>query len=164
MVIEVTCPFPGCDHVSRNDDAAIVVVKIHGLTHSIHAAATPGGKMEKLKRPTISLAGMPETWAYFETRWGEYRDGTHLRGDDIVVQLLECCDDELRRDLTRSNRGSMVGCTEVNVLAAIKALAVRSENIMVARYALHDMRQGREEQIRSYYARIKGEADTWYRG
>ena len=31
---------------------------------------------------------------------------------------------------------------------------------MVARYALHDMRQGREEQIRSFYARIKGQADT----
>ena len=38
----------------------------------------------------------------------------------------------------------MVGDTEENVLAAMKALAVRSENIMVARYALHDMRQGRE--------------------
>ena len=54
----------------------------------------------------------------------------------------------------------MVGDTEVNVLAAMKAHAVRSENIMVARYALHDMRQGREEQIRSFYARIKGQADT----
>ena len=64
------------------------------------------------------------------------------------------------RDLTRSNGGSMVGDTEVNVLAAMKALAVRGENIMVARYALHDMRQGREEQIRSFYARIKGQADT----
>ena len=50
----------------------------------------------------------------------------------------------------------MVGGTEVNLLAAIKALAVRSENIMVA----HDMRQGCEEQIRSFYARIKGQADT----
>ena len=160
MEIEVACPFPGCDHVSRHDDAAIVVelLKIHGLTHS--AAATPGGNMNKLKRPTVSLAGRSETWSYFETRWGEYRDGTRLRGDDIVVQLLECCDDDLRRDLTRSNGGSMVGDTEVNVLAAMKALAVRSENIMVARYALHDMRQGREEQIRSFYARIKGQADT----
>ena len=160
MEIEVACPFPGCDHVSRHDDAAIVVelLKIHGLTHS--AAATPGGNRNKLKRPTVSLAGTSETWSYFETRWGEYRDGTRLRGDDIVVQLLECCNDDLRRDLTRSNGGSMVGDTEVNVLAAMKALAVRSENIMVARYALHDMRQGREEQIRSFYARIKGQADT----
>ena len=160
MEIEVACPFPGCDHVSRHDDAAIVVelLKIHGLTHS--AAATPGGNMNKLKRPTVSLAGTSETWSYLETRWGEYRDGTRLREDDIVVQLLECCDDDLRRDLTRSNGGSMVGYTEVNVLAAMKALAVRSENIMVARYALHDMHQGREEQIRSFYARIKGQADT----
>ena len=158
MVVEVTCPFPECGHVSRHEDAAIVVelLKIHGLAHSIHAVATSGGKMEKLKRPTVSLAGTSETWAYFETRWGEYRDGTRLRGDDIVVQLLECCDDELRRDLTRS----MVGGTEATVLAAMKALAVRSENVMVARYALHDMRQGREEQIRSFYARIKGQADT----
>ena len=34
-------------------------------------------------------------------------------------------------------RFHMVRGTEVNVLAAMKALAVRSENIMVARYALH---------------------------
>ena len=61
----------------------------------------------KLKCPTISLARTSETWAYFETRWGEYRDGTRLQGDNIVVQLLECCDDELRRDLTRSNGGSI---------------------------------------------------------
>ena len=116
--------------------------------------------MNKLKRPTVALAGTSETWSYFETRWGEYRDGTRLRGDDVVIQLLECCDDELRRDLTRSNGVSMVGDNEVNVLAAMRALAVRSENIMVARYSLHDMRQGREEQIRSFYARIKGQADT----
>ncbi len=37
---------------------------------------------------------------------------------------------------------------------------MRSENIMVARYALHDMSQVRQEQIRSFYARIKGQADT----
>ena len=74
MVVQVTCPFPGCGHVSQNDDASIVIelLKIHGLTHTIDAAATSGGKMEKLKRPTISLAGTSETWAYFETRWGEY--------------------------------------------------------------------------------------------
>ena len=64
MEIEVACPFPGCDHVSRHDDAAIVVelLKIHGLTHS--AAATPGGNMNKLKRPTVSLAGTSETWSH----------------------------------------------------------------------------------------------------
>ena len=69
MVVQATCPFPGCGHVSQNDDASIVVelLKIHGLTHTIEAAATSGGKMEKLKRPTISLAGTSETWAYFET-------------------------------------------------------------------------------------------------
>ena len=71
MDIEVACPFPGCDHVYRHDDAAIVVelLTIHGMTHS--AAATPGGNIN-------------------ETRWGESRDGTRLRGDDIVVQYFWC--------------------------------------------------------------------------
>ena len=37
---------------------------------------------------------------------------------------------------------------------------MRNENIMVARYGLLVMRLGREEQIRSFYARIKCQADT----
>ena len=78
-----------------DDNAAIVVElpKIHGLTHTNHAAATT---CDDELRP-------------------------------------ECCDDELRPDLTRSNGVSMVGGTEVNVFAAMKARVVPSENIMVAR-------------------------------
>ena len=28
--------------------------------------------------------------------WNEYREGTELTGADVVAQLLECCDDDLR--------------------------------------------------------------------
>jgi hypothetical protein len=60
-----------------------------------------------------------------------------IAGRDKVVQLIECCDEQLRKDLTRSAGGSLTNKTEQEVLAAIKKLAVREENTMVARVTLH---------------------------
>ena len=66
---------------------------------------------------------------------------TKLSGTDRVIQLLECCDDQLRRDLTRNAGGTLTGKTEVKVLAAMKILAVREENVMVARVMQHNMKR-----------------------
>ena len=44
------------------------------------------------------------------------------------------------------------------VMAAIKRLAVREENTMVARVQLHNMRQARDETICSFGARLQGQA------
>ena len=57
-------------------------------------------------------------------------------------------------------RGTLAGETEEDVLAAIKALAVREENVMVARVALHHMKQDRDEPIRAFAARLKGQASV----
>ena len=116
--------------------------------------------MEKLRRPSIALSGTAETWSYFLTRWGEYKRGTKLIGSDVVTQLLECCEEDLRKDLTRAAGKSLVDSDEKDVLSAIRALSVHAENIMVARVALSNMRQGHEEPIRSFHARLKGQAGT----
>ena len=50
------------------------------------------------------------------------------------------------------------GRQKLKVLAAIKALAVREENVMVARVTLHNMKQDRDEPIRSFGARLRGQA------
>ena len=65
---------------------------------------------------------------------------TKLSSTDRVIQLLECCDDQLRRDLTQNAGGTLTGKMENEVLAAMKTLAVREENIMVARVTLHNMK------------------------
>ena len=157
------CPIVGCEfETAEAEDGAIIaaLLNLHASSHaaSTHAAAAQATRAEKLKRPTISSAGSSEEWAYFETRWDEYRRGTKLTGGDVVVQLLECCSDELRKDLIRAAGGSLSGKPEQDVLTAIKMLAVRKENTMVARAALHNMRQDRDEAIRSFGARIKGQA------
>ena len=97
---------------------------------------------------------------YFQSRWGDYTKATKLVGPDRVLQLLECCDEQLRRDLTRNAGGTLAGGTEEEVLAAMKALAVREENVMVARVALHHMKQDRDEPIRAFAARLKGQASV----
>ena len=78
----------------------------------------------------------------------------------MVIQLLECCSEDLRWDLTRKAGGSLFNKEEKDVLKAIKALAVRQESSMVARLKLHNMKQVRDEPIRSFSAKVIGQAAT----
>lgn len=70
----------------------------------------------------------------------------HIEGKEKVIQLLECCDEQLGEDLTQNAGGSLASRSTEEVLEAIKKLAVREENAMVARVQLHKMRQGRDNQ------------------
>ena len=153
----IKCPIPDCDFETDDVDAVIVAALLttHATTHSTNHVST---KVEKVKRPTVSLAGTSEDWAYFLSRWKDYTDATKITGKDLIVQLLECCDETLRKDLTRTAGGSLTNKTEAEVLAAIKVLAVREVNTMVARVTLHNMRQDRDETIRSFGARARGQA------
>ena len=66
-----------------------------------------------------------------------------------MIQLLEC-DENLRKDITRNAGGSLANKTVDYVLEAVKKLAVREQNAMVARVQLSDMRQDRDEAICSF--------------
>ncbi len=88
----------------------------------------------------------------------DYVEATKVEGKDKVIQLLECCDEQLRKDLTRNAGGSLTNKSTEEVMEAIKKLAVRDENTMVARVHLHNMRQDRDETIRSFSARLRGQA------
>ena len=78
---------------------------------------------------------------------------TRLEGTDRVILLLECCDKQLRKDLTRNAGGTLTEMDEEEVLNAIKTLAIREENTMVARVVLHNMRQECDEPIHAFGAR-----------
>ena len=105
--------------------------------------------MEKVRRSTISLSGTNEDWFYFLSRWEDYKVATKLQSAECITQLLECCEEQLRRDLTRSVGGKLSNKTETELLAAMKCLAVREENLMVAPLNLNNMRQDRDEPVRS---------------
>ena len=160
------CPFLDCTFETDDvqDSLAAVLISVHSAgTHTVAAPSTGGNvaaKVEKVRRPTISTAGWSysKDWSYFLTRWQDYVDATKITGKDKVVQLLECCDEQLRKDLTRNTGGSLTTKPIEDVMSAIRKLAVREENTMVARVQLHNMHQDRDETVRSFCARLHGQA------
>ena len=68
----------------------------------------------------------------------------------MVIQLLECKEEQLRKDLKKNASSSLTNKSMDEEMAAIKKLAVREENTMVARVQLHNMCQDRDETIHSF--------------
>ena len=121
----VECSFPDFSYITDDlsPDLVLKLLDIHAGSHRVPQQPTP--KIDRARRATISPAGTSEEWQYFLTRWGEYASATKISGTDIVMQLLECCDDQLRKDLTRAAGGSLTSQSEGYVLHAMKRLAVR---------------------------------------
>ena len=158
----VKCPIEGCEYETPDVDPVIAAALIttHATSHQAPSQPTQAARVEKVKRPSISSAGTTEDWLYFKSRWGDYVKATKLEGTDRVIQLLECCDEQLRKDLTRNAGGTLTEMTEDQVFKAMKTLAIREENTMVARVTLHNMRQGRDEPVRAFGARLRGQASV----
>ena len=158
----IQCPVEGCGYETPDVEAVLTAALItaHATTHGPSHSATPSARAEKVKRPSISSAGTTEDWQYFKSRWSDYVKATKLDGTDKIIQLLECCDEQLRKDLTRNAGGTLTGMMEDEVFAAMRNLAVREENTMVARVTLHNMKQDRDEPVRAYGARLRGQASV----
>ena len=157
----VRCPFPGCTYstpVGMEPAVTAVVLSTHALSHTGAAKAKPA----PIKRPEITSGGTTENWSYFLTRWKAYSGAVQLSGQDVTIQLLECCDGKLWRDITRNAVGptKLEDMTEEGLLGAMRSLAVREENPKVARVALSRMVQDRGEPIRAFAARLRGQAEV----
>ena len=157
----VRCPFPDCTVSTPAElDPAIaaVVLSTHAMVHSRPVKAKPA----PVKRPEVSSGGTTEGWSYFLSRWRSYSQAVELSARDTTIQLLECCDQKLRRDVTRNCVGPLPieDLSEENLLKAIRTLAVREENPKVARVALSRMMQDRGEPIRAFAARLCGQAEV----
>ena len=164
LPVDVKCPVDSCEYRPNVSDAtlAATLLTIHAQSQHVampapsHAAGATA-KVEKISRPTVDEGISLEDWLYFEQRWQEYKDATRVAGLDLIYQLLDCCNpDGLRKNLVRVHRDTLASCNEYELLANIKKLAVRTENAMVARDILSNMRQDRDEPVRAYSARLKG--------
>ncbi|GFO16879.1 hypothetical protein PoB_004338400 [Plakobranchus ocellatus] len=76
-----------------------------------------------------------------------------------MFQLLECYDEALRKDLTRSFR-NLTSYDEPTLLVHIKSLAVGQKNVMVAPLQLQQRTQDRDEPVRVFSACLKGQANV----
>ena len=159
----IVCPVPNCTYVTDDVDAMIAVALLN--TRAIIQVPTPSmnaaaAKVERVKRPTVTSAGSSEEWDYFLVRRRDYVEATKVTGKDRTIQLLECCDVQLRKDLTRSigMDHTLTVHPEEEILTLVRRFVVKEENTMVARVALHNMHQDRDETVRCFSARIRGQA------
>ena len=164
MTERIPCSAPDCAVTFQSDlapAALTILLEIHARTAHPPTAApqvnTPSTKAEKVRRPTIAAAGSSEEWLYFCQRWSEYKAATKLTRDDIVYQLLECTEEALRRDINRAY-GTITNETEEEALRLIKLFAVKAENVLVNRVQLQNIQQDRDETVRSFSAKLKGQA------
>ena len=148
------CPTPW--DATLASDVLSNLIQLHARTaQPADAGTTSTSKLEKVKQPTIDSGGTNEDWQYFNQRWSEYKSATRLSGPDVIYQLLECCEESLRKDLTRTY-GTLISSTEQVVLNFIKLCAVRAENILVARVQFGQIRKDRYEPVRAFAARLRG--------
>ena len=152
------CDFAGCDYVTGDFPSAAVgaILNNHTATHTNFSTSA---KVEKVRRPTITSGITSQQWIYFQSKWVEYRDATKIKGRELIIQLIECCDEALQVNLFRIN-GSQKDDPEATVIATIRKLAVHDENIMISRATLSNMKQDRDEPVRHYVARLQGQAAT----
>ena len=123
----IDCPITDCEYATPDVDpiVAAALITTHATIHNATASPAAIAKVEKVKRPTISSAGTSEDWTYFLSRWTDYVEATKVSGKDKVIQLLECCDEHLRKDLARTAGGTLTDKSEAEVITVMKTLAVR---------------------------------------
>ena len=153
-VTTYTCEYDDCNHEFKTEtlEQYITLLKLHvDARHKQHAASA---KAEKAKRPELTADVSDEDWAYFSSRWTQYKKATGLTGEDIVTQLLECCNEQLRRDHHRTFSGAETNDEEI-VLAQLKQIAVSKRNLAVSRVQLGTLKQDRGEPVRKFAGRVK---------
>ena len=155
-----TCEFEGCNWKleTENLEHYISLLKIH--VEAMHKQQRVSAKAEKAKRPELASEVSEEDWSYFTSRWEYYKKACGLTAEDTVTQLLECCNEGLRRDHHRTFSGANEVNDENAVLAQLKQIAVSKRNITVNRVKLGTLNQDRGETVRKFAGRVKSLASV----
>ena len=155
------CEFSDCQWVQNTDnlETFATLYKIHVSAVHRQPTASSNAKAEKAKRPELSSDVSDEDWAYFTSRWEHYKKAANVTGDDVVTQLMECCNEQLRREHHRTFSGA--GATSENdILAELKQISVSKKNKAVNRVKLGQMKQDRGEPIRKFSGRVRSLASV----
>ena len=128
MADSLECEHDSCSWKSAKG-ALSDVVKLYEIQFRVkHSSSQSASKPEKAKRPELAAEMSDEDWAYFKSRWTDYKKATGISGEDIIIQLMECCCESIRRDHHRTfskPEGDIVsGVTEQKRLKELKQLAV----------------------------------------
>ena len=159
MGIKLKCP--KCEWVmdeEMEENIAFRYLEIHvNIEHvtAITNTTTNRGMREKMKKPKADLEMTEAKWRDFKNQWTLYKRASGVAGQEIVDDLWQCLSDPLRMEVTSERGAELESANEVDLLAAIRRMAVLESNPMVHRNNLRGIIQGESEKGRNYVARLR---------
>ena len=163
-LVELICPVNGCDWKSQKLPSSLASALSTALTlHAQTEHPPPTSRQEsaptlKLKSPSISAGSTPDQWSSFQRQWSMYKTGMSIPDTMHATALFHCCSEELMNDLMRDLQEDVSLMAEMDLLAAIKRLAVKEESTLVHRIKLSKMTQAPGTPIRTFLAALRGQA------
>ena len=159
-VTTYTCEYDKCLWELKTDNMEHYVTLLKVQVDARHKQHATSAKAKKAKRLELASDVSDEDWSYFTSRWTQYKKATGLTGEDIITQLLECCNEQLRRDHHRTFSGATESNDEKVVLAQLKQIAVCKRNLAVSRVKLGTLKQDRGEPVRKFTGCVKSLASV----
>jgi len=157
----LNCPVTSCAYKTEDVDATVGIqlLKMHTSIEHASTTSTNTARAPKIDRPIIAASSSEEAWNTFNTKWGMFKKAYGVTGADAVQQLFHCCEVELGDAILKSNSEAVDG-TEAELLELIKKMAVIPVAKCVRRAELLCTKQDHGENIRGYFAKLKGKAST----
>ena len=115
---------------------------------------------KKPDRPSIQAGIDDREWALFIDTWARYKSMTKITlVGEIRMELRSSCSEEVNKMLFEFVGPDVLNsCTEDDLLAHIKSVAVRNVHVEVHRRNFNTMTQNDGESITSYVARLRSQA------
>jgi hypothetical protein len=123
---------------------------VHPLQQHHQGGGAPRGKVD---RPTLRPVSDLKSWEFFRYEWANYKTAMGIKGGTTYAHLYGCLDEELKRNLQKSNQGVAADdMTEAALLEAIKKLDVKEESKLAHRIKMGKAVQSPGVSIRPFYA------------
>ena len=130
----LSCDSTLCDFVSVDGtlEQKLQHLSIHlQMAHPVQQHHQGGGAPRgKVDRPTLRSVSNLESWEFFRYDWANYKTAMGTTS----AHLYGCLDEELKRDLQKSNQGvAAANITETALLEEVKKLAVKEASKLAHR-------------------------------
>ena len=163
-MVVVSCTIDTCEFKTQvvGDQTGSILLSHYIATEHSNANQVSSNiqdRAQRPQRPIITTELTPQQWSNIIRYWKIYKKEARLNTTNIITQLITCCDEELRNQLFNAH-SEIEEKEEEEVIKAIRELAVKSESVIVAQVNHVKCRQGRDEPVRKWFSRLKGQASV----
>ena len=138
-------------------------VQMNQMTSAQNVTPRSGGEgkstAKRPDRPVVERESTETEWARFLDSWERYKEVTELASDvRILYELRSACSREVDKELFELYGTELKNCSETELLAKIRSVAVSTLHKEVHRQVFKDIVQIEGESYTQYMARLRSKA------